>query len=149
MITAQAIPTNTRAASLPDETKAPSRGRLWTGRILTGLSSAFLIFDASMKLIKPAPVVQASLRIGYPESALVATGIVLFACTLLYLIRQTSVLGAVLLTAYLGGAVAINVRAEQPAFNIAFPIIFAAILWGGLYLRESRLTHLSRFIVGK
>jgi hypothetical protein len=128
--------------AMPDETNASSRGRLWTGRVLTGLSSAFLIFDASMKIVKPAPVLEASLRIGYPAAALVGTGIVLFACTVLYLIRRTSVLGAVLLTAYLGGAVAINVRAEQPAFNIVFPIMFAGIVWAGLMLRESWLTHL-------
>ena len=143
MTTAQAIVTKTHAASLPVETNASSRKRLWTGRILTGLSSAFLIFDASMKLLKPVPVIQASLRVGYPESALVGTGIVLFACTLLYLIRRTSVLGAVLLTGYLGGAVAINVRAEQPPFNIVFPVIFGVIVWSGLYLRESCLAHLA------
>jgi DoxX-like family len=98
MTTAQAIAISTQFAARPDETNAPSRGRLWTGRILTGLSSAFLIFDATMKIVKPAPVLQASLRIGYPASALIGTGIVLFACTVLYLIRRTSVLGAVLLT---------------------------------------------------
>ncbi|MBV9158171.1 MAG: DoxX family protein [Acidobacteriaceae bacterium] len=79
----------------------------------------------------------------YPESALVGTGILLFACTLLYLTRRTSVVGTVLLTGYLGGAVAINVRAEQPAFNVVFPVIFGGILWVGLYLRESRLAHLA------
>jgi hypothetical protein len=142
MTTAQAIATNTEAASLSTGTEVLSQKRLWTGRILTGLSSAFLIFDGSMKLLKPGPVLQASLRIGYPESALVGTGIVLLACTLLYLIRPTSVLGAVLLTGYLGGAVAINVRAEQPVFNVIFPILFAVMVWAGLALRESCLTHL-------
>jgi hypothetical protein len=142
MTTAQAIATNTEAAMLSGDTKAPSQKRLWTGRILTGLSSAFLVFDGSMKLVKPGPVLQAAVRIGYPESALVGTGIVLLACTLLYLIRRTSVFGAVLLTGYLGGAVAINVRAEQPVFNVIFPIIFAGMIWAGLALRESCLTHL-------
>lgn len=143
MTTAHAIATMPQAAAPAAETKTPARRRRWTGRILTGLSSSFLIFDGGMKLLKPAPVVQASLRVGYPESALLGTGIVLLACTLLYLIRRTSVLGAVLLTGYLGGAVAINVRAEQPAFNIAFPVIFGGIVWSGLYLRESCLEHLA------
>lgn len=142
MTSAQAIATNTELAPMTDETNASSQGRLWTGRILTGLSSAFLIFDASMKMLKVGPVLEASLRIGYPESALVGTGMVLFVCAVLYLIPRTSVLGAVLLSAYLGGAVAINVRAEQPAFNVAFPIMFAGIVWAGLALRESRLMRL-------
>jgi len=143
MTTAQAIATNAHRASVFSETRATSRRRLWTGRILTALSSAFLILDAGMKLLKAAPVLEASQRIGYPESALVGTGILLFACTLLYLTRRTSGVGTVLLTGYLGGAVAINVRAEQPAFNVVFPVIFGGILWVGLYLRESRLAHLA------
>jgi hypothetical protein len=95
-----------------------------------------------MKLFKPPIVVEATVRLGYPESTIIGIGVVLLACTLLYLIPRTSILGAVLLTAYLGGAVATNVRAEQPVFNIVFPVIFAGIAWGGLWLRDTRLEQM-------
>jgi hypothetical protein len=121
-------------------THAPiSNKQLWTGRILSGLPAAFMLFDGSMKLFKPAPVVKATLQLGYAESVIVGLGIVLLASTLLYLIPRTALLGAVLLTGYLGGAVASNVRAGQPLFNIVFPIVFGALLWGGLWLRDQRL----------
>jgi hypothetical protein len=119
-----------------------SNKRIWTGRILTGLAAAFMILDAVMKLIKPVPVVQATTRLGYPESALVGTGVALLLSTLLYLVPRTSVLGAILVTGYLGGAVATNVRAEQPLFNTIFPAIFASIAWAGLCLRDARLEQL-------
>jgi hypothetical protein len=107
-----------------------------------GLSGAFFIFDACMKLLKPTPVVQGAMQLGYPESTLVGIGITLFACTLLYLIPRTSILGAVLLTGYLGGAVATNVRAEMGVFNILAPAMFGCIAWGSLWLRETRLEQL-------
>lgn len=119
-----------------------SRRRLWAGRILSGLSVAFLIFDGGMKLVKPPIVVQATLQLGYPESTIIGIGAALLTCTLLYVIPRTSVLGAILLTGYLGGAVASNVRAQQPVFNIVFPVLFACIAWGGLWLRETRLSLL-------
>ena len=119
-----------------------SRKRLWASRILTGLASAFMIMDGGMKLFKPAFVVQASAQLGYPESTLVGIGITLLVCTALYLIPRTSVLGAVLLTGYLGGAVASNVRALTPTFNLVFPVIIACIAWGGLWLRDARLREL-------
>jgi len=122
-----------------------SRGRLWTGRILTGLSAAFFLFDAGMKLVKPPFVVEATVHLGYPASTIIGMGIALLISTLLYLIPRTSVLGAVLLTGYLGGAVATNVRAQQPLFNIVFPIVFASIAWGGLWLRDARLQQLLPF----
>jgi DoxX-like family len=95
-----------------------------------------------MKLLKPPVVVQATLKLGYPESAIVGIGIALLAGTLLYLIPRTAILGAVLLTGYLGGAVATNVRVGAPVFNIVFPMIFSALLWGGLWLRDPRLREL-------
>jgi len=119
-----------------------SRKRLWTGRVLTGLAGAFLVMDGTMKLFKPSFVVQATVQLGYPESTIIGIGLTLLACTLLYLIPRTSIIGAILLTGYLGGAVATNVRAEQPMFNIVFPIAFACIAWGGLWLREPRLAQL-------
>ena len=141
MTNTEAIATPFEAARMSANTDDVSRKRMWTGRVLTGLSAAFLVLDGGMKLFKPPVVVQATKQLGYPESTIVGIGIVLLACTLLYLIPRTSILGAVLLTGYLGGAAASNVRAEQPLFNIVFPVIFACIAWGGLWLRETRLTR--------
>jgi hypothetical protein len=116
--------------------------QLWTGRILTGIAGAFFLFDAVMKLVKPAAVVKATVELGYPESTIVGIGITLLVCTLLYLFPRTAVLGAVLLTGYLGGAIATNVRASTPTFNIVFPLIFGCLLWGALYLRDQRVRSL-------
>src|SRR5215510_5514418 len=94
-----------------------SKGALWGGRIIGWLVALFLIVDAVAKLFKPAPVVEATVRLGYQESTIVPIGIVLLGCTILYLIPTTAVLGAILLTGYLGGAVASQVRAGEPLFN--------------------------------
>ena len=142
MTTAQPLATYQPATFTSVETNLYSRKRLLTGRILTGLAGAFLVFDACMKLLKVPAVVQGAGQLGYPESTLVGIGLALLVSTLLYLIPRTSILGAVLLTGYLGGAVATNVRAETGAFNILAPAIFGCIAWGGLWLRDVRVEHL-------
>ena len=120
-----------------------SKSTIWIGRIVSGLPALFLLVDGAMKLVKPAVVVEATTKLGYSESLIVPIGIILIACTLLYLIPTTSVLGAILLTGYLGGAVATHVRAaEGGVFPIIFPIIFGALLWLGLYLHDPRLRAL-------
>ena len=125
------------------QTVATSKGKLWTGRILSGLSIAFLVMDAVMKVVKAAPAVEGTLQLGYPASVLPGLGIVLLTCTLLYAIPRTSVLGAVLLTGYLGGAIATQVRVGNPLFtHVLFPVYFAALLWGGLFLRDRRVRNL-------
>lgn len=116
-----------------------SKGTLWAARIISGLPALFLLVDGAMKLVKPAPVVEATVRLGYPESTIVPIGVVLIVCTILYLIPKTSVLGAILLTAYLGGAVATHVRAGEPVFSIVFAVVFGVLLWLGLYLRNPTL----------
>ena len=116
-----------------------SKAALWTGRILTVLAASFLMLDGVAKLFKPAPVIEATVRLGYAETLIVPIGIVLVICTIVYLISKTAVLGAILLTGYLGGAVATHVRAGEGAFPIVFPIIMAALLWLGLYLRTPSL----------
>jgi hypothetical protein len=141
-MTAQTIATPLETKLMAIDTNEISRARLWTGRALTTLTGLFLVMDGGMKLFKPPFVVEATVQLGYPESAIVGTGAVLLLATLLYLIPRTSVLGAVLITGYLGGAVAINVRAEQPAFNAVFPVIFGCIAWVGLWLRDKRLEQL-------
>lgn len=116
-----------------------SKKMLWAGRIVSALPALFLLVDGIMKLIKPASVVEATVQLGYPESVIFGLGIVLIASTVLYLIPRTSILGAILLTGYLGGAVATHVRVGDSLFTIVFPIIFGVLIWGGLYLRDERL----------
>ena len=116
-----------------------SKGTVWAGRIISGLPVLFLLVDGAMKLFKPAPVVEATVRLGYAENVIIPIGIVLLICTVLYLVPKTSVLGAILLTGYLGGAVATHVRAAEGAFPIVFPIIIGGLLWLGLYLRNRSL----------
>jgi len=116
-----------------------AKGRLWAGRIMSALPALFLLFDGVMKLIKPAPVVKATMELGFAEQVIVPLGIVLLVCSLLYLVPLTSILGAILLTGYLGGAVATQVHARQGWFEILFPLGVGILLWGGLVLRDGRL----------
>ncbi len=109
---------------------------------MSALPALFLLVDASMKFVKPAFVVEATVQLGYPEGVVVGLGLVLLACTGLYLVPRTSVLGAILLTGYLGGAVATHVRVGSPAFAILFPVLLGALLWGGLLLRDDRVAAL-------
>ena len=119
-----------------------SNTSLWAGRVISALPALFLLVDGVMKLVKPAPVVEATVQLGYPESVILPLGIVLIVCTVLYVIPRTSVLGAILLTGYLGGATATHVRVGGPLFSILFPVIFGILIWGGLYLRNDRLRTL-------
>ncbi|MEN3328512.1 MAG: hypothetical protein V7638_3319 [Acidobacteriota bacterium] len=119
-----------------------NKSSLWAGRILSALPVLFLLLDGIMKIVKPAFVVEATVQLGYPESVIIGLGVVLVACTILYLIPRTAVLGAILLTAYLGGAVATHVRVNGPLFSILMPVILGAMLWGGLYLRDERVRSL-------
>ena len=127
---------------MSSEVQTISKGQLWAGRIISGLPALLLLVDAVMKFIKPAPVVDTTVKLGYPESAIVGIGAVLLVSTVLYLIPKTSVLGAILLTGYLGGAVATHVRVQEGWFPIIFPVVFGALLWLGLYLRDQRLRAL-------
>ena len=127
-----------------------SRGALWTGRILSALPALFLLFDGAMKLVKPAFVVEATVQLGFSENVILPLGIVLLACTVLYLVPPTAVLGAILLTGYLGGAVATHVRVGNPPFTHAlFPVYLGVFIWGGLYLRDTRLRALIPFRAGE
>ena len=117
-----------------------SKTMLWAGRIVSALPVLMLLFSGVLKLVKPAPVVESFTRFGYDESLILVLGIVEIACTLIYVIPQTSVLGAVLLTGYLGGATATHVRIGDPSF--VAPIIFGVLIWGGLFLRDARIRAL-------
>jgi DoxX-like protein len=127
---------------LNTQTARASKTKIWVGRIVSALPVLFLLVDGVMKLIKPPIVVEATLQLGYPESVILGVGIVLIASTILYLIPRTSVLGAILLTGYLGGATATHVRVGGPLFSILFPVIFGVLIWLGLYLRDERLREL-------
>jgi len=116
-----------------------SSKRLWIGRTLTAIPILFLTLDAIIKLVKVAPVVEAFGRLGVPLSLASGIGTLALVCTAVYAVPRTAVLGAVLLTGYLGGAVATQVRAGSGAFEVIFPIIIAALVWGGLFLRDDRL----------
>lgn len=115
----------------------------WAGRVMSGVPALFLLLDGALKLAKPAPVVEGTIALGYPAGVLTGLGVVLLAATLLYLYPRTAVLGAVLLTGYLGGAVATHVRVANPWLShTLFPVYVGALLWGGLYLRDGRLRAL-------
>ncbi len=115
----------------------------WTGLALSGLAIAFLLMDASMKLMRLPIVLKTTAELGWPVSSVLALGVVLLGATTLYAIPRTSVLGAVLLTGYLGGAVATHVRIESPLFShILFGVYIGLLVWGGLYLRDARLRAL-------
>jgi hypothetical protein len=114
----------------------------WTGHVLSALPVLFLLVDGGMKLWKPPVVLEANRQLGYPESAIAGIGILLLACTLLYVIPRTSILGAILLTGYFGGAVASQVRVGNGWFNVAFPVILGALIWSGLWLRDPRVRTL-------
>ena len=107
---------------------------------MSGLGVAFLLMDGVMKLFKPAVVREAFARLGYPESEIMGIGVLLLACTALYLIPRMSILGALLLTGYLGGAIATHVRVGDPLFShVLFPVYVGVMVWGGLFLRDNRL----------
>ncbi|MFL5487637.1 MAG: DoxX family protein [Gemmatimonadaceae bacterium] len=120
-----------------------SKGRLWTGRVLSGLGAAFMLFDAILHIMRPAIVVTAFEQLGFPLGASATIAIIELLCVVLYLIPRTSVLGAILLTGYLGGAIALQVRIAAPLVSTTlFPIYVALFLWGGLYLRDERVRAL-------
>ncbi len=132
-------------ASFSAEQTSTPRKMLWAGRIISGFVVLFLLVDAGFKLIRPlpAPAVEAFGKLGYPVEFAGGIGVLLLACVAVYLIPRTSVLGAILLTGYLGGAVASHVRVGDPWFSHAlFPVYVGLLIWGGLYLRDERLRAL-------
>jgi len=111
----------------------------WSGRILGALAIVFLLLDGVIKVLTLAPAVDATTQLGYPAGVVMGLGLLELACLLLYLFPRTAVLGAVLLTGYLGGAIATHVRAGSDLFSMVFPLLIGLLLWGALYLVEPRL----------
>ena len=124
---------------MPTELQPSSLSLLWAGRILSGLVVLFLVFDGVAKVIKIKPVLEANERLGLPSHTVVGIGSLLLVCTAIYCVPPAAVLGAILLTGYLGGAAAIHVRGGSGWFEIAFAIAFGVLTWVGLILREPRL----------
>jgi len=116
----------------------------WGGWVISGLPAAFLLMDGVMKLLKPKAVVEGTVKLGFSENVIVPLGITLICCVVLYLIPRTAVRGAILLTGYLGGAVASQVRVGMPLFGyILAPVYVAIFVWTGLCLRDRRMRALA------
>jgi hypothetical protein len=128
-------------------TRSTSKVARWIGYILTALVALFLLFDSVIKVLNLSFAVESTVSLGYPANVLVPLGLLQLICLVLYLIPQTSVLGAILLTGYLGGAIATHVRLENPLFtHILFPVYLGLMIWGGLYLRNRQLRALIPFL---
>jgi hypothetical protein len=125
----------------PGTRTAPiSKTSLWAGRIISALVVLFMLFDGIIKILKLAPAVEGTVALGYPAAVVLPLGIVALVCTAFYVIPRTSILGAILLTGYLGGAVASNLRVGSPLFGyILFPVYIGVLVWGGLFLRDDQL----------
>lgn len=123
-----------------------SNGAIWTGRVLSGLAIVFLLFDGAIKLVPLDIVITTSQQLGIPTELARTLGVLTLACTILYAVPRTSVLGAILLTAYMGGAIYTHVRAGSPLFtHTLFGVYLAVLIWGGLYLRDERVRALIPF----
>ena len=120
-----------------------SKAMVWAGRILSGLTVLFLLVDGIGKLVKPAQVIEATTALGWSEGSLLTLGVLVLSATVLYLIPRTAILGAVLLTGFLAGAVASQLRIGNPLFShTLFPVYIGIMLWLGLWLRRRQLRGL-------
>jgi len=133
------ITPSTRIPSHAPETIRAFRAKLWTARVLGSLVTVFLLLDGMGKILRLSPYVAGTARVGYPAGVVVPLGLVLLVSTILYAVPRTAVLGAILLTGYLGGATATHVRLGEP---YVFPVVFGVIVWGCLYLRDARVRSL-------
>jgi hypothetical protein len=135
------IETNTKTGTTP--VHDISRARLWTARIMSGIVILFMLFDGIGKMAKPAAVVDGSVMLGYAEHHLTTMGVLALLCTILYAIPRTRFLGALLLTGFLGGAVATHLRVDNPLWShLLFPVYVAILAWGALWLSDRRLRSL-------
>jgi len=119
-----------------------SARQLWTGWVISAIAVLFLLFDGILHVLKPQPVVDSFAQLGFPLSLAVGLGVLELVCTVLYVFPRTAALGAILLTGYLGGATATQLRAGAEMFPLLFPGIIGLLVWGGLLLRDARLRAL-------
>lgn len=122
------------------QTVPASKAMLWVGRVISALMIVFMLFDAGIKILKLPAAVEGTVRLGYPASTVQPIGVIGLVCVLLYAIPRTSILGAILLTGYFGGATATQVRVQDAWYF--FPPVLGALIWVGLYLRDERLRTL-------
>lgn len=122
-----------------DSSASVSKGSLWAGRVISILVVLFMLFDSITKILKIPQVIEASARVGINANEVFWIGVTLLVCVILYVIPRTAVFGAILLAAYLGGAVCADVITHQPVFNSCFAITFGVLTWLGLYLRDRKL----------
>ncbi len=129
---------------------APTPLKLWTGRVLSGLAVLFLAFDAAMKVLQLPAVAETSATLGWPAQAMFGLGVLELLCLAAYLVPRTAVLGAILWTGYLGGAIATHARIGNPLFShTLFPVYVAILLWGGLWLRDPRVRRLLQAVAAR
>jgi len=115
----------------------------WAGRILSGLVVLFLLFDGAIKLVPIDPVTESLAQLGYPVNLARGLGVLVLVCTVFYVIPRTAVLGAILLTGLLGGAIATHLRVGDPVFtHLLFGAYLGVMVWGGLFLRDERVRAL-------
>ena len=127
------------------ETGSHSKGQRLTGIVLSGIAILFLLFDSVGKLLKVAPVIAGTAQLGYPESVIRPIGLILLLCVVIYVTPRTAVLGAVLLTGYMGGAIATHVRVGSPLLtHVLFPVYVSIFVWAGLFLRDARVRQVLR-----
>lgn len=125
------------------KTKAISKSRLWTARIMSGIAILFMLIDSIMKFAQPPSVIEDTVSLGFSQHHILLLGILGLFSTLLYAIPKTSILGVVLLTGYWGGAIATHVRLDNPFFShILFPVYLAILAWGGIWLVNDQLREL-------
>ncbi|XXF76287.1 DoxX family protein [Myxococcaceae bacterium GXIMD 01537] len=128
------------AAAHPMTPRSHARVATWAGRVMSGVAILFLAFDSLVKLLRLPPAMEGTAQLGYPLDVVFPLGVVLLVCVLTYVAPRTSVWGAILLTGYLGGAIATHVRVGNPLFtHTLFPIYVAALIWGGVLLRDPRV----------
>ena len=128
----------------------PTKRAIWTSRVLAGLATLFLSFDAAIKVLGLPIAVEGTAQLGYPTSVIFGIGVTEIVCLAAYLVPRTAVLGAILWTGYLGGAIATHVRVGNPLFShVLFPIYVAAFIWDSLWLREPRLRALLPLAKGR
>jgi hypothetical protein len=125
------------------KTSNPSKSQLWTGRIMSWLAILFFLVDGVMKFIQPQEVIDTTVSLGYQENQIIILGFLILIPTILYALPKTSILGAILITGYLGGAIATHLKLNNPLFsNNLFPVYFGILIWGGLWLANSKLREL-------
>ncbi len=123
---------------LATQTAPTSRSRRISGQLISAFAILFLAFDGVIKVLNLAPAVESTTQLGYPAHLVLWIGVLELVCLVIYSIPRTSVFGAILLTGYLGGAIATHVLAASPLFSLVFPVVIGALVWGGLFLRDGQ-----------